>query len=98
MKSVDTRLIAFRCPVELLEKMDLLAAAVQSNRTAVILESIRLLARQARKRGGHLVPPYTNAIMAEMSFAPRPRKPRVYKRGKGKGRRRRKTSTQGDAS
>ncbi len=76
---MDTRLIAFRCPVELIEKMDLLAAAVQSNRTAVILESIRLLARQARKRGGHLIPPYTNAAMAELSFAPRPRKPRTKK-------------------
>ncbi len=76
---METRLIAFRCPVELIEKMDQLATVVQSNRTAVILESIRLLARQARKRGGHLIPPYTNAATAEMSFTPRPRKPRTKK-------------------
>ncbi len=82
MPFVETRLIAFRCPVELIEKMDQLACAVQSNRTAVILESIRLLARQARKRGGHLIPPYTNAATAELSFAPRPRKPRAKKAAK----------------
>ncbi len=79
MCAVETRLIAFRCPVELIEKMDQLATAVQSNRTAVILESIRLLARQARKRGGHLIPPYTSATTAELSFTPRPRKPRARK-------------------
>ncbi len=79
MRPVDTRLIAFRCPVELIDKMDQLATAVQSNRTAVILESIRLLSRQARKRGGHLIPPYTGSAMAELSFTPRPRKPRVKK-------------------
>ncbi len=79
MQGVETRLIAFRCPVELIEKMDQLATAVQSNRTAVILESIRLLARQARKRGGHIIPPYTASAVGEMSFKPRPRKPRTRK-------------------
>ncbi len=79
MRAVETRLIAFRCPIELIEKMDQLAAAVQSNRTAVILESIRLLARHARKRGGHLIPPYNYNATAEISFAPRPRKPRTRK-------------------
>ncbi len=79
MSGVETRLIAFRCPVELIDKMDQLATAVQSNRTAVILESIRLLARQARKRGGHIIPPYTNSAVGETSFTPRPRKPRTRK-------------------
>ncbi len=79
MPLVETRLIAFRCPVELIEKMDQLATAVQSNRTTVILEAIRLLARQARKRGGHIVPPYTSSAMAELCFTPRPRKPRTRK-------------------
>ncbi len=84
MPSVDTRLIAFRCPVELIEKMDLLANVAQSNRTAVILESIRLLARHARRRGGHLIPPYTNTSISELSFIPRPRKPRKKKTQKAK--------------
>ncbi len=81
---MDTRLIAFRCPVELIDKMDLLAAAVQSNRTAVILESIRLLARHARKRGGHLIPPYNGSSISEVSFTPRPRKPRTQTRKRGR--------------
>ncbi len=76
---METRLIAFRCPTELIEKMDQLATAVQSNRTAVILESVRLLARQARKRGGHIIPPYTASNVGEISFVPRSRKPRTRK-------------------
>ncbi len=59
--------------------MDQLATAVQSNRTAVILESIRLMAKQARKRGGHIIPPYSAAAVGEMCFTPRPRKPRTRK-------------------
>ena len=66
--------------MELIEKMDQLAAAVQSNRTAVILESVRLLSRQARKRGGHIIPPYTPAAVGELCFTPRPRQPRSKKR------------------
>ncbi len=79
MLHVETRLIAFRCPVELIEKMDQLATSVQSNRTAVILESIRMLARQARKRGGHIIPPYSSRALAELCFTPRPRKARKRK-------------------
>ena len=79
MLSVETRLIAFRCPVELIDKMDQLATAVQSNRTAVILESIRLMSKQARKRGGHIIPPYTASAVGEMCFTPRPREPRTRK-------------------
>lgn len=55
---MPSRLIAFRCPEELLKRVDQLALSMHVSRTAVMLEAARLLACHIRGRGGYLIPPY----------------------------------------
>ncbi len=60
---MNSKLIVFRCPVTLLEKLDQLADVTQSNRTAVLIEAVRIFSRQVHKRGGQVVPPYKKSAM-----------------------------------
>ncbi len=60
---MNSKLIVFRCPASLLERLDELADVTQSNRTAILIESVRIFARQVRRRGGQVVPPYKKSAM-----------------------------------
>lgn len=53
------KLIAFRCPVDLLERIDDLASATNSSRSVVLAESVRIFAKEVRARGGYIVPLFT---------------------------------------
>ena len=55
---MSSKTIAFRCPVSLMRRVDAVAAALGTTRSAVVLEAVRLLSREVRSRGGYLVPPY----------------------------------------
>lgn len=71
MTNPPTKLIAFRCPEELIQKLDTIAETLGTTRTAVILEAVRLFARTVNQRGGRLVPPYEGeALMHSMNFGP----------------------------
>jgi len=50
------KLIAFRCPVDLLERIDSLASAANCSRSIVLSESVRVLIEEVRARGGYIVP------------------------------------------
>ncbi len=55
---MSSKTIAFRCPVALMQRVDAVAAALGTTRSAIVLEAVRLLSREVRSRGGYLVPPY----------------------------------------
>lgn len=50
------KLIAFRCPSDLLERLDRLASATNSSRSVIIAEAVRVFAEEVRARGGYIVP------------------------------------------
>lgn len=41
-----------------MQRVDAVAAALGTTRSAVVLAAVRLLSREVRSRGGYLVPPY----------------------------------------
>lgn len=66
-----SKLIAFRCPVELIKKVDTIARAMNTTRTGVIVEAVRLFARQVHARGGRVVPPYEGiSLLYTLHFEP----------------------------
>ncbi len=66
---MKSKLVAFRCPLELLDKLDIIEEQTQSNRTAIIIEALRIFTRQVQKRGGQVVPAYTpSAIPKDLNF------------------------------
>lgn len=71
MQSTFTRLVAFRCPLPLLEKVDAIAKAMHTSRTAVIIEALRLFMREIKARGGRVVPPYEGEeLLGSIHFEP----------------------------
>lgn len=66
-----SKLIAFRCPAELIGKIDQIAKAMNTTRTGVVLEAVRLLSRQVHARGGRVIPPYEGiSLLYTMHFEP----------------------------
>lgn len=55
---MDDNLISFRCPEELLEVVDALAAKRSMSRSCLINMAIEELNKRVIARGGRLVPPY----------------------------------------
>ena len=60
---MSSKLVAFRCHADLLSKLDELANAANSNRSAVLVEAIRIFTRQVQRRGGQVVPAYSKTTM-----------------------------------
>lgn len=58
MESVASKLIAFRCAPQLLEKVTALAAMRGKSRSRIIVEAVRMFSRTLKARGGRIVPPY----------------------------------------
>lgn len=48
--------ISFRCPADLLERIDSLASAANGSRSVVLVESVRIFAEKERTRGGYILP------------------------------------------
>lgn len=66
---MKTKLLAFRCPVELMQRVDAVAEAMGTTRTAIIVEAVKLLAADVRSRGGRLVPPYAGKLNLPTALA-----------------------------
>lgn len=60
---MDTRLIAFRCPVVLLRKLDEIAKLTRRSRTDVFIEALQIFTRQVERRKRRVIPPYTPSSM-----------------------------------
>lgn len=56
---MKTKLLAFRCPVELMKRVDTVATIMNTTRSAIVLESLRILVSEVRARDGRLVPPFS---------------------------------------
>lgn len=54
--------ISFRCPVDLIERLDYLSKEVRCSRNAVIINAIQLLCQEVRERGGYVIPSYSYEI------------------------------------
>lgn len=60
---MDTKLIAFRCPIILLKKLDEIARLTRRNRTEVFIEALQIFTRQVKRRGRKVIPPYSPSSM-----------------------------------
>lgn len=71
MPSSPTKLIAFRCSDELLQKLDLIAASMHTSRTSIVIEAVRVLLKEVKGRNGRLVPPYKGkSLLRSLEFEP----------------------------
>lgn len=85
---MSTKIVAFRCPVELLEKVDLTAGHFQRTRNSVLLAAVRLFSRQLREQqGGIMTQPMADDLLTRETMFPhpeskggRPRKTRAAKK------------------
>jgi hypothetical protein len=59
---MKTKLLAFRCPVELMQRVDAVADLMRTTRSAIVVEAVKLLIADVRSRGGRLVPPHTGGF------------------------------------
>lgn len=55
---MESKVVSFRCPWELLECIDQLVKKNNSSRSAFILSAIERMNTQVLCRGGRVVPPY----------------------------------------
>lgn len=70
---MNTRIIAFRCPAELLEKIDLTAGYFNRTRNSVLLAAVRLFARQLREQqGGTMIQPMADELLTRETMFPQP--------------------------
>ena len=70
---MSTKIVAFRCPVELLEKVDLTAGHFKRTRNSVLLAAVRLFSRQLREQqGGGMTLPMADELLTRETMVPRP--------------------------
>ena len=67
-----SRIVTFRCPVDLLKKVDGTADSYKRSRNSVLLAAVRLFSRQLRERGGSLVLPMSDDELTYSSMFPKP--------------------------
>lgn len=86
---MSTRIVTFRCPAELLARIDGTAKYFKRTRNTVMLAAVRLFARQLREQhNGVLSPPLPADLLTPATMFPkpeskggRPRKVKAAKRG-----------------
>lgn len=70
---MSTKIVAFRCPVELLEKVDLTAGHFKRTRNSVLLAAVRLFARQLREQQcGAMIQPMADELLTRETMFPHP--------------------------
>ena len=67
-----SRIVTFRCPVDLLNMVDGTADSYKRSRNSVLLAAVRLFSRQLRERGGRIVPPMSDDELTSASMFPKP--------------------------
>lgn len=85
---MEQKIITFRCPKELVERVDKLADSLRMTRSALVVDMIRVFCRQVRNRKGRVVQGYTAGALRKC--APLPEwlvecQPRLLKRGSKQG-------------
>lgn len=70
---MNTKIISFRCPTDLLGKLDFTAEHFKRTRNSVLLAAVRLFARQVREQqGGAIVPPLPAEMLTHEAMFPKP--------------------------
>lgn len=70
---MSTKIVTFRCPDELLEQSDRMAAHFRRTRNSVMLAAVRLFARQLREQqGGVMAPPMQADLLNRETMFPKP--------------------------
>lgn len=67
-----SRIVTFRCPVDLLQMIDGTADHYKRSRNSVLLAAMRLFSRQLREKGGSIVPPMEDELLTYASMFPKP--------------------------
>lgn len=67
---MEQKIITFRCPKELVDRVDVLADALNMTRSALVVDMIRIFCRQVRNRKGRVVPGYTAGSLRKCAPLP----------------------------
>lgn len=62
------RLTCFRCPSELLSSLDQLAEEMGVSRSSLIVNAVKQLNKEVRRRKGRVVPPLSKNARSELIF------------------------------
>ncbi len=71
-QNMSTKIITFRCPVDLLELVNATAGHYKRTRNTVLLTAVRLFSRQLREQGGSMVPPLPDDVLTPETMFPKP--------------------------
>lgn len=78
---MNTKIVSFRCPEELLRLVDQLSGHYNQSRNAVVVAALNLFSRQIREQGGSVVPPPAEDQLTREALFPKPgRAPRTPKK------------------
>ena len=70
---MSTKIVTFRCPVDILDQVDSTAGFYKRSRNSVLLAAVRLFSRQLRERqSGMMSPPLPAEMLTRESLFPRP--------------------------
>lgn len=67
-----SKIVTFRCPVDLLEMVDSTAGHYKRTRNTVLLTAMRLFSRQLREKGGTMVSPMPSDVLTPSNMFPKP--------------------------
>lgn len=67
-----SRIVTFRCPVDLLKMIDGTADHYKRSRNSVLLAAMRLFSRQLREKGGNIVAPMADEELTYSAMFPKP--------------------------
>lgn len=67
---MEQKIITFRCPKDLVDRIDELANILGMTRSALVVDMIRIFCRQVRNRRGRVVPGYTEGALRKCAPLP----------------------------
>lgn len=69
---MSTKIVTFRCPLELLDELESTAGHFKRTRNTLLLAAVRLFSRQLREQGGSLTPPLPPEALSRENMFPHP--------------------------
>lgn len=67
-----SKVITFRCPVDVLHQLDSLAGHFKRSRNTMVLAAMSLFARQLQEKGGKMNTPLSADLLTPKEMFPRP--------------------------
>ena len=69
---MNTKIVTFRCPLELLKQLEDTAGHFERTRNTMLLAAVRLFSRQLREQGGVMTPPLPEEVLTRENMFPYP--------------------------